>query len=165
MDMHLEKCAECKELFSAHANEDRCPACEREAARIFELIDAAIDRKTSTTARKVAEITGLPLDTVKRVVRSSRSLSDRTLLEEPCKRCKDREAIRHSEYCALCILAIESSLRDAVDELRKSKETKRWKPEDRVAKMNVLSAMREKRRRTGSSRFTATPRSVKGGGI
>lgn len=165
MDRHLAKCGECRELFSAYAKETRCPECEREAARVFELIDSALGYGNSTTAREVSEIIELPLEIVKRAVRRSRTLSDRALLEEPCKRCKDREAIRHSDYCALCILAIESSLRDAVAEVKKSMAEPPWRPENRIGKMNVLTAMREKRRRTGSHRFTATPRSVKGGGV
>lgn len=164
METHLAKCGECKTLFRAYAKETRCPECTSEAARIFEMIDAVLDYRNLTTAREVAEIIELPLETVKRAVRLSRTLSEHTLLEERCKRCKDREAIRHSEYCALCILAIEASLRDAVNEVKKSMVEPPWKSENRIGKMNVLTAMREKRKRTGTQRFTATPRSVKGGG-
>lgn len=151
MQTKLKNCASCGKLFSAPEGVRACGPCIDEEARVRDLVDRAVEIHGLKTAGAIAKFAELPVDTVKRVIRLSRVLSQVTSIEELCKRCEQRTALKRSDYCVLCSLEIHASIRDTVVELNTKIAERNARPEARFRSRKVREVIREKRTRTGSN--------------
>lgn len=159
MALTLGNCATCGRVYNTRHGSEVCADCylENEAARA--LVETSVQMRKARCLSEIAADTRLDKTRVRKILRDAPVLARDLEPEGTCSQCGEREALASSGRCVGCQLALYKSLGDVVADVTFAP---RIKPSETAGRMHVLAAVQEKRRRTGSYRFNATPQSIKG---
>lgn len=159
MDINLKSCTQCSRLFAPggaasaamETGPDLCAHCIAADDEDMVLIEAVV-RGGIRTPRAISRQTGIPIDKVKRALKTSQLLAHETLPGDLCSSCEENLVQPGSEFCLSCRLAFHKSFGDMLTDL---KEKPYVSPQHRsgASRMQGLEGVNAKRRRTGSQRI------------
>lgn len=159
MPANLKRCRDCGKFFASDDARLYCFDCSMSRLDHEEMVDLAVRSGRARTPEEIAQLTGLGLDEVRAIVHRSNLLSHEINDERLCSFCEERPAQPASRYCLRCRIKLNEELGKAAKEIaeRTHPELEHFVPQS-AQSTGVVSALAEKRRRTGSSRFDPTPR-------
>lgn len=158
MSDKLKNCPQCEKLFVPEPPEELCVDCAFDNEQILERVDNAIEQQGKKTPKAIADYTGIPLATVKQILKTSLSRAHDTLPDALCTQCEKRPAQKASDLCLQCRLSMYRSLGDTADELQERVVFGEPEPDTIKDRLSIGNTLAEKRRRTGSYRFDPSPK-------
>ncbi len=158
----LKKCPRCKTIFSAPEGMICCSKCVEEEHDYLAKVEEAVLVDGLILPAEIAESTGLDLKIVKKILDANPSLSLKVEIDDLCPTCKRRSIARGKEFCALCLMHLDSDIAEVKEELVEKMRVRESKPEARLRRMGVVASINEKRDRAGGDRLNPVPQGVKG---
>lgn len=159
MAFELSKCLDCGKLFALRSGKTRCVACATYRVQQELLVEKAASGDHKRPVEEIAEATGLSVEDVREIVRSSAGLGKLVDMGDICAKCGRQPAQQGSEFCLDCRLELNKSLGEIRDDLadraKAERATQALRPE---RSGNVVSAINRKRQRAGHTRFDPTPK-------
>ncbi|NIA14365.1 MAG: hypothetical protein GWP08_09800 [Nitrospiraceae bacterium] len=149
----IERCARCGKYVGDLADEKWCANCAAEYQEQVERVENTILNEGLTVLTRIAERTGLTEDTVRHILKDTKSLAQRVEVEFPCARCRQKPAQPGSDYCLNCRMDLDQALGEAAAQLADDVTPEPVDPPASKPVDNVEAAVENKRKRTSITRM------------
>lgn len=160
MELALKNCSTCGRLFHAPTGIERCTICLDRSSGELAQVETALDAApNSLSLSEIAAATNMKLNQIQSILSDAKVMSRQLRSEGRCRKCDRFGRLPDAEFCLACQLELYKSLGDAaagLPDLEALGVSLRDRP------MYVHDTLDEKRRRTGSHRFSVQTPSVKG---